>query len=324
MSKPPPYDPFGQQPPPQFPDGQFPNAQFPTPGGYYVPPQYDPRYGIRPPQTSTLAVLSLVGGIVSLLSCLILCCVLFSPIVFATSVTSVVLGHLALGQIHRSLGTVVGREIAWVGLGVSYPAAVISGCVLVFVVGVMIQGAMSGAANKVAQAIAVPGEFELDEAKRKVSQASEGETLGNSPQAIELAKKFSERLRQHRDKLASERPGLGPKADDGEFTTWCEINGDRRTFLVEVPSYMNFTSEGKIQIEKLAWSAAQEVLRETDTPGGTKLAVGSKGVFLWGSIQIGKSVAADSEANGIDEAGENPELLYPFFAPQQDEAEAKE
>src|SRR5690349_1734647 len=114
---PPQYDPFGQQPP---------QPQFPSPGGYYVP-QGDPRLGIRPPETSPLAIFSLIGGIASLLVCWVTCCCIFSPFVLASSVLSIAMGHVALSQIHRSQGTVVGRELAWFGLVAAYPAALVSG-----------------------------------------------------------------------------------------------------------------------------------------------------------------------------------------------------
>ncbi|WP_254508717.1 DUF4190 domain-containing protein [Anatilimnocola floriformis] len=306
MSYPSPNDPFGQKPPPDFP----------SPGGYYVPPQYDAQYGIRPPQTSPLAILSMIGGILTFAMSWVSCCCFFTPIVFAGSVASVAFGHIALSQIQRSMGSIAGRELAWIGLGFGYPAVVVSGFFMAIYVWAMVQAPASGpnGANMSSTVAKMPGEVELQSAEEKIDLAVDETALGNSPEAITLAKAFNERMTEQRNKLASDNPQLGMKPDDGNFVTWCELHDGQCALVVQVPAYRTFTSEGKIEIEKRAWDAAQEVLREK-LPPESDLAVGTKGLLLWGSIMTGKTVAAGSENNGVETESKNPENLYPYFDP---------
>ena len=300
---PPQYDPFDQQPPPQFP----------SPGGYYVAPQNDPYYGIRPPSTSGLAILSIIGGIASLLVCWVTFCCLFTPFVLASSGASILMGHLALSQIHHSNGTLVGRELAWVGLGTAYPAALVSGGFLAFWIFIFVSADRTPATPTPA-VVAAPGETELEAAEQKISSAVLGTAQGNSPAAVALADKFNVRLQAQRDALAKQDSSLGISADDGNFITWCELREGRCAFIVHVPNYRNFAAEGEAKMERLAWTTAQEVAQGT-LQENDQLAVGTKGVLLWGSVMVGKITPEATGDRGLAEEGEDYELLYPFFAP---------
>lgn len=304
---PPQYDPYGQQPP-----------NFPTPGGYYVPPGGDPRYGIRPPASSSLAIMSMIGGIVSLFFCWMTCCCLFSPFVFASSLTSIVMGHVALVQIHRSMGTMGGREMAYVGLFTGYPAAAVSGFFFGLLVFSMASSSMAPPVPPPPVVAPAAGEAELEAAEKKIASESFGTAHGNSPAAIALAERFNRQMRTQRDELAKENPTLGI-VTEGEFITWCELRDGRCAFITQVPLYRDYQFEGKAKIEKLAWTTAQEVTRGT-VAEGADLAVGTKGVLLWGNIMIGKTVGEESAETGLTTQSEDYELLYSFFAPPKKNA----
>ena len=104
-------------PGPQYPAAQYPAGQYPVPqypAGQYpqpYPPAYGPFYA-PPPPTNTMAVVSLVAGIVGLL---------VIPII--GSVAAVITGPMARKQI-RETGergdgmAVAGIATGWAGLGI--------------------------------------------------------------------------------------------------------------------------------------------------------------------------------------------------------------
>lgn len=305
-SYPPQSDPYGQQQPPNFP----------SPGGYYIPPGGDPRYGIRPPTTSPLAILSMIGGIVSLLVSWLTCCCLFSPFVFTASVASIIMGHVALAQIQRSMGAIGGREMAFVGLFTGYPAAVLSGFFLALQAWAMASSSLPPPAVAPPPPVATTpaGEVELDMAEKKIVAAGFGTGHGNSPAAIALAEQFNKQLLSQRDQLAQEKPTLGIIAEQ-EFVTWCELRDGRCAFITQVHRYDDNSFEAKAQLDKLAWKTAQEVVRGT-VAEGADLAVGLKGEKFWGNILLGKTVAEGSSDTGLNTQTEDYELLYSYFSPQ--------
>src|SRR4029077_17969013 len=111
-----------QQPPGPSPVG--------GPGGSFGPysqatgsPPTGSQFGYQPQpsrQLSILAVFSLIAGGFAWLAC---CC---SPVMLPKSIVSVVLGHVALVNIHRAQGRVTGLPLAIVGLVLGYPAILLS------------------------------------------------------------------------------------------------------------------------------------------------------------------------------------------------------
>lgn len=115
----PPYGeqpPYGQQPPPQPPygdqGGQAPYGQQPY-GAPPPPPSYGSPYQpygygapTPTPQTSVMAIISLVTGIIGLFAC---CSFVFS-------IAAVVLGFLGKKEIDESNGAKTGRGMAMAGL----------------------------------------------------------------------------------------------------------------------------------------------------------------------------------------------------------------
>lgn len=95
---------------PDLPPGPYPPPPPPGPSQYPPPPPpgyYPPPYPYaQPVRTSGMAIASLVLGIVW--------------VYWITSVLAVIFGHVALGEIKRSGGTVGGRGMAIAGLVLGY------------------------------------------------------------------------------------------------------------------------------------------------------------------------------------------------------------
>jgi len=77
--------------------------------------QGQPYAALTPPQTSGLAIASLVCGVLGIISCGILAVLTFLP--------AVICGHMALGQIGKSAGRIKGSGLAIAGLVTGYVQA---------------------------------------------------------------------------------------------------------------------------------------------------------------------------------------------------------
>lgn len=298
-----PHDPFGSNnpfgPPPPLQSFSYP----PSSGG----PPYRPS---GPPPNSPLAVMSLIGGLISLVGAALTCCCPFVPLAAIMSLVSVVMGHLAIGQINRSEGRVGGKDLALFGLLTAYPALLISGAISGFFIYAIVTAKPNDKAPRVYQ----PGEQELSLVEERVMSKSNGVAQGNTPEAIALASRFSESMKALREAFFTEEKKKGISLSDGEFITWCQLQDGKCAFIVHVPSYRKFDDDAKDSLEEMAWMAAQQAVRGT-VAEGNELAVGMKGVLLWGDVKVGKVVAEASEDDGIVEHSEDEELLYPFFIP---------
>ena len=109
--------------PPPVPTGQLPAAQT---AGYagQLPMGQTAGYADQPPQTSGLAIASLVLGLCSFL------------LGFLTGLPALICGHLSLNQIKKSGGIIKGRGMAITGLVIGYltvliiPVAILAGIAL--------------------------------------------------------------------------------------------------------------------------------------------------------------------------------------------------
>ncbi|HEY7835032.1 MAG TPA: DUF4190 domain-containing protein [Ktedonobacterales bacterium] len=139
----PPPPPVTYQPPEGNNPGNLPppagNYGAPPPPGYAAPgyagqPAYYGAYGAYPgpmaPATSGWAIASLVASIAS-----------FLGFPFIGGILGAIFGHLALGEIKRSEGRVVGHGMAMAGLIVGYINVGLTLCVVAGIIAVGIIGA---------------------------------------------------------------------------------------------------------------------------------------------------------------------------------------
>ena len=107
------------------PGGPPPGGGFGAPpggGGFGAPPGgfgTPANGGEGPPQTETLAIVSVVTGAIGLFSC---CCCLALPLPVAAIIT----GGLGLSKINQEPGRLKGKELAYIGIGLGILAVLVT------------------------------------------------------------------------------------------------------------------------------------------------------------------------------------------------------
>ena len=292
----PPQSPFGS--PPQPPYGEPPLGQPP----YGQPPRYAPQSSLGGPRTSPLAVLSLLlGTFAFVFAC---CCF---PVTLPAALVSVVMGHIALIQINRAGSNVSGKALAAIGLVTGYLGVLLSGGVMA--------AALLAPEPKPDVATGVPtASSNLDAAENKIRTDADGIAHGNTDEAKALAKAFAELMQTLRDELFTKREG-GISLSGKKFITYCELRDGQCAFVVHVPEYRKFEDDAKDSLAELAWTVAQRTAQEKLQPGD-KLAVGLKGVVLYGSVMVGRVGEPDGEEPEPETSSDERADLLPFFEPQ--------
>jgi hypothetical protein len=265
------------------------------------------------PRTSSLAISSLVLGILSLIGlCVCGISLLTSPAAIAT-------GHLALARIRRSAGRLAGQGYAMTGLvcGYVFLLASIAAWTLVapsFVRGWRAAHERAAGPQSLTRATA---EQQLQSAEMRVlTPGPKTAAAGNSPAATELAKQYAQALQAMRaEDFTADRDRVF-SLTDGRFVVWCELHSDRCLFLVHVPSYRDFAQEAKRELESRAWELAQGTVQGTLQPDD-QLAVGLRGVALYGAILVGPASGNAAESPNYTRS-ERRELLAFFSGPDAD------
>ena len=168
---------------------------------------------------------------------------------------------------------------------------------------------------------AQPGELEFREANREIIAGHGNTVFGNSGEARALATDYAKSLKILREAFFSKGNPGALASLEGEFLTYCQLNGDSCVFLVHVPELRRFSDEAKKSLTDLAWINAQSVLQAKRRPPPKTVAVGVKGLMLYDAILIGDYVAnPQSGKDGINIRGSglvDTELFYPFFVPRE-------
>lgn len=305
-----PFQPSGQQPPfgpnnPFHAGGGTP-APFP-PAGSPAPYSYQPA-----PATSLLAVFSLILGGPALVAC---CCWFVS---LPLSVGAIVTGHLALMNIHRSEGRLGGKTLAALGLVGGYLG-------LLMAISFVAMGyVVDSDDNKLAddEVTVKTADDLLNVAEDKIRTYADGIAHGNTPEAKQLAQRYSELIQKLRDDFFTKGDG-GISLSGGKFITYCELRDGQCAFVVHVPEYRKFEGDAKDSLADLSWMAARTTVADTLEPGD-KLAVGLKGIALYGSVKVGKIVDDASEEDGIETDSTSRDDLLPFFIPEEHEEPSTE
>ncbi len=279
-------------------------------GPYESLPPLVPQPGPSPfaprPVMSALAVLSLILGAISPF----FLCLCYTS--FVTSLAAIVTGHIARSSIRRSGGTTTGSGVALGGLILGYLTFAVTAVGLVGTIYLFQQ--TPAVSTGPTQTASVPtAASALQDAEHKILSDDDGVALGNTADAQALADKFAAAM-ESQDQAFFTETEAKIKLSGGHYVTWCELHTDRCAFVVHVPEYRRFDSQAKTLLSKLAWQTAQTVVEEK-LPPGAGLAVGLKGIVLYGAVLTGR--VSDSEPDGQfpspDSTGTDEKLLIPFF-----------
>lgn len=271
-----------------------------------------------------LSLQALVGMICGLFSLLSFCVYSIS---IPNAFCAIALGHVALRDIKKNRPNVDGRSLAIAALAFGYPALILSSLIgwrsLSRPEGFAGNDPSVDSAVATADTFGDEGTFGVSDSPNEAFKNAEYEIAskrdqpagrGNSPQAIELANLFAERIKEVSDEIftADRKPLL--QLSDGEYLTFCELHRDRVLFLVHVPSYRKFTGDAKKALSQLAWLAAQSTAAG-QLQGEAKLGVGLRGVITYGDILLGTAPASTEDTVTPFRAGDKDDLIAFFVAP---------
>jgi hypothetical protein len=274
-------------------DGSGTKSPFPSPVAQQQVPAFpgkgiwepdSPTGRLEPARTSSLAITSLICGLLSPLFLLACNLSLF------TSLVAIVTGHLARREIKNSRGVVGGNGQAITGLISGYLLLAVSAAVLVFFVTSFRQGweraresrlsdsdsSLEGSAGASANA---SSDRLRDAELGTLTAGQEGPASGNTPAARQLAAEYSQSLKTMRDAFFTADRDRVFRLTDGQFIVHCELHEDRCAFIVHVPAYHDFSAEAKETLAISAWQIAQQTVENTLRPGD-ELAVGLRGTVL--------------------------------------------
>ncbi len=265
-----------------------------------------PRLTLR----SNAALISMIFALLAVPLHFLFCC---APISIPVALVAVVVGHVAMSQINRSEGTLTGKGLARTGLIVGYVSLLLSAVSITWMIG-QIRNAEPGVDNRPPEKIA------LAAAESAINTDSRGRAHGNSARAKELAEAFAS-VMEEIDKEAFTDTKAKIKLSGGHYVTWCELQKGRCAFVVHVPEYRKFADDAKKVLHEAAWTAAQKIARKELKPGD-QLAVGLRGVLLYGAVIVGS--ITDNEPNaGKLEQGTDSDKLLPFFkSPEAEQLKA--
>jgi hypothetical protein len=157
-----------------------------------------------------------------------------------------------------------------------------------------------------------PGQADFDKANDVIASFSSDVGFGNTPAAVDMAKKVAVRIKKREAETFT-----GGKDDEndpithGNFLTYCEVQGSVVTFLVQAPNLDTYEGDVRKALFEIAWEATQSVLAKA---ADKTLVVALRGKLLYGAIGKGKANAAaptPTMGTAVEESD-----LYAYFAPQ--------
>jgi len=165
-----------------------------------------------------------------------------------------------------------------------------------------------------------PGSSEFEVANRYLTEAKASAMFGNSPKATDLANEFSKRIREAYMADAAKHKGLSIKPEDLQFSTFCELHGDRVVFLVVLPGMNNLPTPVRHQLGDDAWRSALEAVTEKKLGfSGMRVAVGVRSAGKYDQVLMGRYVREFAPDNtGLRSRSEGPKSkskLHPLFVP---------
>ncbi len=272
------------------------------------PVRHAPNY--QPPRTTPLAITSLLFGISSPVF-LCLC-----GLSLVSSLAAIITGHLALSTIERSPVPMTGRGMARTGLVFGYLLFLVSLGYWGFIGYSVITGHQRPANQTVQNPYQASGTASdrLHAAEMRImANDDDGFVSGNTPEAKALSADYSKVLRAMREKFFTKGKKHRISLTKGQFIVHCELHDQSCAFLVHVPSYRNYADDAKESLETHAWHLAQQLAIGRLKPQ-TRLAVGMRGVVLYGAVIVG-SVPTRTDMGGLFTRGKRDDLLAFFATP---------
>ncbi|HQZ18987.1 MAG TPA: hypothetical protein PLD86_19085 [Vicinamibacteria bacterium] len=219
--------------------------------------------------------------------------------------------------------SVFGLGIALVGLvksirrGTSVgPALLGLGCHGFFVLLSVLAILLANQPAPTARAGASPGasgSAAFDDASLKIVSYTGEEGFGNTPEAAEMAKKFSVILNaMGRFMFTGGREDDKGTLTQGHFLTYAEVRADSICFLVHVPELRSYQGEVREALLDIAWTAAREAALQARPGTDLRVGVGLRGILLYGAVAVGTSTA-EKPARKVFDSTVPTELLHPFF-----------
>jgi len=183
---------------------------------------------------------------------------------------------------------------------------------------------------------AAAGKEELRAVRGLLAGASKGTAHGNTDQAKTMATTLSTQMKGMREAFfeGGNDKEMKLSLTGGEFLVYCQLNEDSCAFVIHVPELRHYTDDAKATMAELAYRAAANILNETGNKKVRKLALATRGTLLYDKVLVGEythgSESGDKgDATAIAEpvsekGGAEAPALYPFFAPQSEEAQVPE
>ena len=165
-----------------------------------------------------------------------------------------------------------------------------------------------------------PGEAGFRAANAQIHVNRGTKAFGNTPEAVELARAYSEAHKAMRESYFEGGRRGELAAAKGEFLVYCQLRQDACVFLVHVPELRQYTGEAKDALRTLSWRAAQSVLGANGASGDRELLVALRGAILFESILAGRS---QGEPVVYTDGMRELRRLYPYFQPRESAAVAK-
>lgn len=170
------------------------------------------------------------------------------------------------------------------------------------------------------------GAAAFDAASQRLTAYQDQEAFGNTPQAVEMARRFSLVLRG-----VSRIAFTGHRQDDtGTFTqghvlTHVEMRAETVCFLVHVPQLRGYQDDVRGTLLDLAWVAARESTRRARPDRDVKLAVALRGMVFYGAVATGLASGEKPQTrefegvvpvDGLHAFFEGPPYLAPSPGPE--------
>lgn len=170
--------------------------------------------------------------------------------------------------------------------------------------------------------VELPGEKAFGEANRSIVSDGEGTYHGNTEVARELAKAFSEKVKELEGELfTGGKENRAVSLTGEEFLTYCQLNEDSVAFLVHVPQFKRYKGEVRDSLLELTWAIAQSLMEGHPQGESLEIAIGLRGTMMYGGSAIGTQGGNPKYENSFSI---DKDVFFKYFEEPEAEAETSE